>query len=146
MSEVSAAAARAVAEVLRERAGATVEDLADAVIDLLVARDLLAANGHEWGVKISGDGDPQGFADAATAERFMAPHAGDTLCRRTAAGPWIEVSMSVPAMPRTSLEGIPLGWCPKCPSGVGLLTADGWKCDTCGATGHNPAGRPMQAG
>jgi len=141
VSEVRADAARAVAEALRERAGVPIDELVEAIADLLVARDLLAANGHEWGVKLNGDGDPQRFADAATAERFMAPRSGDMLYRRTAAGPWIAVSSSVPEVRQASLEGIPLGWCPKCPSGVGLLTADGWKCDTCGAAGQRSAGR-----
>lgn len=39
--------------------------------------------------------------------------------------------------------GIPLGWCPKCPNGMGIATGDGhYKCDHCGHVGPDPRSTP----
>lgn len=115
--------------------------LADTIVTELTARQLVDTGEREWGVRLA-DGDrPRPFREQAAALRFLVPAIGDELVYRRPAGPWMTAQIPAPQPTVEEPSMIPLGWCPKCPNGMGMLTATGWRCDMCGATGADPAGR-----
>lgn len=113
--------------------------LADTIVAELTAKQLIDAGEREWGVRLADGESPRPFREQAAALQFLVPAVGDELVYRRPAGGWITASIPTahPTVDEPSM--IPLGWCPKCPNGMGMLTAAGWRCDMCGATGPAPS-------
>lgn len=84
----------AAALILRASSGALTDAAAAAIAHELELGGLLVNAALEWGVRMSGDGDPAAFSEQGPALRFYSPRAGDQLLARTAAGGWQTVEVA----------------------------------------------------